>query len=186
MAYVTQVDIDDAEGELAELYARLVEIAGTLPNIVKVAGLTPAAANAAQTLYQAVLYADTELSMTEKELVAVVVSVLNGCVYCYTHHSAALAELTGDPQAAEAIVKDHHQAGLGARHAALVTFAEKLTVSPARMTSDDVETLRANGLSDTAVSELVQLVGYFNYTSRLATGLGVDPETSSGPPGDDT
>ncbi|MBA3374921.1 MAG: hypothetical protein H0U00_03775 [Actinobacteria bacterium] len=49
------------------------------------------------------------------------------------------------------------------------------------MDQADIDTLRAQGLDDTAVSDAIQVVSYFNYVTRVADGVGIDdePEWSS-------
>ncbi|HVR71839.1 MAG TPA: hypothetical protein VMT87_13440 [Vicinamibacteria bacterium] len=59
---------------------------------------------------------------------------------------------------------------------AILAFAVKLTRTPSRMTGEDVSTLRAHGLTDEAIHDVVQITALFNYYNRLADGLGVDPE----------
>ncbi len=175
MAYIEIVEPGDATGELKDLYDQLVELAGAVPNIVKLGSRRPASAAGAQDLYQSVLYHDSGLSMIEKEAVAVAVSVINGCVYCYEHHGRALAGLCeSDDLSNQLVAGDHSQ--LSGRIAAMVAFAVKLTEHPSQMRRADVESLSAAGLSDDEISDLTQLAAYFNYTNRLATGLGVDPE----------
>ena len=44
------------------------------------------------------------------------------------------------------------------------------------MTVADVEKLRTHGLDDRAIHDAVQIVAYFNYITRVADGLGVEPE----------
>jgi alkylhydroperoxidase family enzyme len=39
-----------------------------------------------------------------------------------------------------------------------------------------VAAVRAVGLDDDGLNDLVQVVAYFNYINRVAEGLGVDPE----------
>ena len=177
VAYIQQIEPKDAEGDLSALYDRLEKLAGGVPNIVKLASLKPAAAAAAQELYQSVLCHESELTMAEKEMVATVVSVINGCVYCYEHHGAALTDLTRDEALTAAIIADYREAPVDDRARALLDFTEKLTSRSPEMSEGDVVALRDRGLSDVAVSDLVQLVAYFNYTTRVATGLGVDPES---------
>ncbi len=36
--------------------------------------------------------------------------------------------------------------------------------------------MRAHGFDDTAIHDATQVIGYFNYITRLADGLGVEPE----------
>ncbi len=176
MAYIRQIESDDATGELAEFYADLTEIAGGVPNIVKLSSLKLPAMRAAQDLYQSVLYHDSGLTMVQKEMVAVIVSVTNGCVYCFEHHGHSLTELTGDEALTEQVIDDFRRADVDSATMALLEFADQLTRRSPSMTEDDVEAVRGHGFSDEDVLDLVQLVSYFNYTNRLATGLGVDPE----------
>jgi uncharacterized peroxidase-related enzyme len=77
---------------------------------------------------------------------------------------------------------DWRQADLSPRHAALCAYADKLTRTPGAMTADDLAPLRALGLKDRDLLDLVQVVGYFNYINRVADGLGVrDEEEWSAP-----
>ena len=60
----------------------------------------------------------------------------------------------------------------------ILEFSEMLTKSPGQMDENNVTALRAEGMTDEEILDLVQLVAYFNYTNRVATALGVDPENS--------
>ncbi len=62
------------------------------------------------------------------------------------------------------------------RRRTLCAFAEKLTRTPSAMREDDVASLRAAGLEDQDILEVVHIVGYFNYINRVAEALAVDPE----------
>ena len=55
-------------------------------------------------------------------------------------------------------------------------FAEKLTIQPGTISKFDIETLSDYALSDKEISEIVQIVSYFNYINRVADGLGLEPE----------
>lgn len=44
------------------------------------------------------------------------------------------------------------------------------------MSHRDIEALRAEGLSDRAVHDATQVAAFFNYITRVADGLGVEPE----------
>ena len=55
-------------------------------------------------------------------------------------------------------------------------FAEKLTLQPSTITQLDIDTLSNFDLSDKEISEIVQIVSYFNYINRVADGLGLEPE----------
>lgn len=74
------------------------------------------------------------------------------------------------------IKTDYRQAKLTEADRALCDYATKLTGAPASITRDDVDALRAAGLSDRAIHDATQVIAYFNYINRIADGLGVDPE----------
>jgi uncharacterized peroxidase-related enzyme len=58
----------------------------------------------------------------------------------------------------------------------LCKFAELLTRTPAAVRPQDLNTLRAHGLTDRDILDVVEVVSYFNYINRVADALGVDPE----------
>src|SRR6476646_12023113 len=89
------------------------------------------------------------LSAAEREMIAVVVSMANGGLYCLVAHGAALREAWGDPVMADRITLDWRRAaGLSDRQRAICAFAEKLTLKPVENTDADLEELRAHGLSE--------------------------------------
>ncbi len=77
---------------------------------------------------------------------------------------------------AETVKRDYREAPLGARQRALCEFAEKLTRRPSRMTAEDCQRLRSEGLDDRDILDAVEVISYFNYINRVADGLGVDLE----------
>ena len=91
------------------------------------------------------------------------------------HHGAALRRLT-DHEFATALAADWRTAELTARDEAMLAYAEKLTLSPSAMTADDLEPMRATGMSDEAILHVCEIVSYFNYINRMADGLGVTLE----------
>jgi uncharacterized peroxidase-related enzyme len=71
---------------------------------------------------------------------------------------------------------DYREAALSPRERALCDFAVKLTHLAAEVEHADVDVLRAHGLSDTDVSDAIQVIGYFNYVTRVADGVGIEDE----------
>jgi len=76
-----------------------------------------------------------------------------------------------------ALASDWRVASLSPANRALCAFAEKLTREPHAMTPADLDALRAVGFDDVAIHDATQVVGYFNYVTRVADALGVEPET---------
>jgi alkylhydroperoxidase family enzyme len=71
---------------------------------------------------------------------------------------------------------DPDRAPLAGADGAIVAYALKLTRDPKGMRRKDVEGLRAAGLTDPEIFEVALFTSYYNYTNRVAEGLGVEPE----------
>jgi uncharacterized protein YciW len=52
----------------------------------------------------------------------------------------------------------------------------KLTHLAAEVDEADIGALRAVGLADVDISDAIQVVGYFNYVTRVADGVGIEDE----------
>ena len=75
-----------------------------------------------------------------------------------------------------AVVRNWREARLAQPDRALCEFAVKLTRTPEAMSPRDLEILRTHGFDDTGIHDATQVVGYFNYITRVADALGVEPE----------
>ena len=49
-------------------------------------------------------------------------------------------------------------------------------MKPSEITNLDYKELQKNNFDDKAISEIVQVISYFNYINRVADGLGLEPE----------
>ena len=74
------------------------------------------------------------------------------------------------------MVADWRTAPLSPTDRALCEFAEKLTHRQEEMSPLDLEELRSHGFDDTGIHDATQVIAYFNYITRIADALGVEPE----------
>jgi uncharacterized peroxidase-related enzyme len=63
---------------------------------------------------------------------------------------------------------------------ALCDFATKVTLASREVRQEDVDELRAQGWSDAAISDAIQVIAYFNYINRVADAVGIDDEPEWG------
>lgn len=63
---------------------------------MKIHSLNPDSMEAHMNLYLILMFGESGLSRSERELIAVVVSVTNKCAYCINHHSVALNNYWND------------------------------------------------------------------------------------------
>ena len=71
---------------------------------------------------------------------------------------------------------DYRNADLSPRERALCDFAVKLTHLASEVGQADIDALHAQGLDDATISDAIQVIGYFNYVTRVADGIGIDDE----------
>ena len=76
-----------------------------------------------------------------------------------------------------ALVDDWRTAQMSAADRALCAFAVQLTLDQHAQSPADLDVLRAHGFDDRAIHDAVQVIAYFNYVTRVADALGVEPET---------
>ena len=168
------------EAELPEriqgLFGKAREALGFVPNVFRVWSYRPERLSAWFGHFR-LLHEPTEgLTAADREMVAVVVSQANGCLYCLVAHGAALREAWGDPVMADRITLDWRRAdGLSERQRAICAFAEQLTLRPVENTQADLEALRAAGLSEHDAWDVIEVAAMYNFTNRLALATGQIP-----------
>ncbi len=131
-------------------------------------------------LFHAVMYVPRGLKRAERELATVVVSIINGCVYCSSVHARRFVELTKQPEIIRALYEQGVDTPLEPRLRAVVDYAAKLTREPAAMTVADLAPLRAVGMNDLEIHDLTNAVAMFANANRLMQTLGepVPPENA--------
>jgi uncharacterized peroxidase-related enzyme len=118
---------------------------------------------------------DCNLTILERELIAVVVSSANRCYYCLVAHGQAVRKISGDPQLGEMMVMNYRVAELDKRTRAMLDFVWKLTKNPHDINENDRESLRQVKFLDQDIFDICDTAAFFNYTNRLAHGLDMMP-----------
>jgi len=124
------------------------------------------------TAYNAIMYANGGLPRAERELGAMLVSVTNGCVYCTSVHAQRYAQLARRTDTVEQVFDDPSSAGSTDRERAIAAFAQAVTLRPAALDAADIAPLRALGMSDEEVIDLLHAVAIFGWANRLMQNLG--------------
>ena len=148
---------------------------GLIPNVLQAYAFDIEKLNAFTGIYNNIMLADSGLSKLEREMIAVVVSSINRCWYCQVAHGAAVRELSGDPKLGEAMVMNFRAASLDARQLAMLEFAEKLTKASSEISEADRQILRDAGFNEQDIFDIASVVGFFNMTNRIASGIDMQP-----------
>jgi len=165
----------DAPPGVQALFDKANERLGFIPNVLRVYALRPRHLELWNAFYDDLMRGESGLSREQREMIAVVVSTVNRCHYCMVSHSAYLRKLTGDPLLVEQLRTSYKYAELEPRDRAMLDFAVKLTEASSSCTEADIEALRAEGWTDEDIMDIAQVAAMFNFTNRLASGLGWVP-----------
>ena len=176
MAWIKMIAESVATGRLKELYEKYKEPWGGVDNIIKIHSLNPKSMQTHFELYAHLMRGRSDLSRTQREMIAVVASAANHCRYWISHHGAGLRKLVEDDILVEQLSADWRQASLNEADQAMLTYVEKLTLTPWEMVEADVVALREAGFSDAGILDINQVTAYYAYVNRLADGLGVELE----------
>lgn len=112
------------------------------------------------------------LPRADRELAAAAASRHNGCIYCASVHARFAATYSKREADIDRLLADGVATDLGDRWNAIVSAAAALTATPATFGAADIARLRAVGLDDQAIADVVQSAAFFNWANRLMLSLG--------------
>jgi uncharacterized peroxidase-related enzyme len=161
MNRITALSLEHATDTTRPLLEGVQKKIGFLPNVFKTLAHAPAVL--AAYLQQSATLGKTSLSATEKEVVFLATSQVNGCDYCLAAHTlfAGKAGLSA-------------QDILSARHGELnayATLAQQITESRGHLSLEQLDAARAAGITD---AKIIEVVGHIaaqtltNYLNNLA------------------
>jgi uncharacterized peroxidase-related enzyme len=122
--------------------------------------------------FNAIMFAPGGMPRAERELGATVESRINGCVYCTSVHAQRFEQLAKRSDVIEQVFRDPLTAGTSAREKAIVRFSAELTLRAATLSPQHIRALKAVGLTEIEVLDLVHAVALFAWANRLMLNLG--------------
>lgn len=115
---------------------------------------------------------DAGLPRAERELAAAATSRLNGCIYCASVHSRFAATYSKREADVQRLLDEGVNADLDERWNAIVAASAALSATPITFGPRHVERLRAVGLDDLAIADVIHAAAFFNWANRLMLSLG--------------
>ena len=182
MAFINVVSPQQAEGRLAKIYRQIQAPGGQVDNVLQIHSLRPHTLQGHMAIYKAVLHhSGNQLPEWYLEAVGVLVSRLNGCSYCATHHAEGLkrllkAEAKGSDAYLSALQQESVAEPFTIAQQLGLAYARKLTRTPGQIEAADIDAMRDAGFDDGEILELNQVAAYFAYANRTVSGLGVNTD----------
>jgi uncharacterized peroxidase-related enzyme len=167
--FIATVPESEATGELADYYAQQRAAWGFLPNYAAAFATRPDVAEAWNQLNKAVREG---MDRRRFEIATIAAARALRSTYCTAAHSKFLRDVCGDESTMEAIATDPSGATLDAVDRAVYVFAGKVARDAAAIDEADVDELRAAGLSDADIADVVYAAAARSFFTRVLDGLG--------------
>ncbi|WP_374970415.1 peroxidase-related enzyme [Terrabacter sp. BE26] len=176
--FIETVPEDAAEGELAEYYSQQREAWGFLPNYAAAFSARPDVARA-----WAALNGTIRGGMDRRrfELATIAAARALRSTYCTAAHSKFLRDACGDEASLEAISREPDGTTLNEQDRLVYAFAAKVATDASSVEQSDVDALRAAGLTDRDVADVVYAAAARSFFTRVLDGLGaqLDAQTAA-------
>jgi len=161
-----------------DVRTRILEVqqkAGFVPNVFLALAHRPNEFRAFFAYHDALLLRDSGLSKGEKEMIIVVTSGANGCLYCVVAHGALLRIYEKNPLVADQVAVNYLKADITPRQKAMLAFAMKVCKDSASIVDADFAALREHGFSDEDAWDIGAISGLFGLSNRMANMTSMRP-----------
>jgi len=160
MSRISSVAQEGAAAPVKELYAQIQKKMGKVPNIFLHMANSPQVLTAFMKLNE--LTEQLSLSRNLQALIALDVSEANHCNYCLSAHSA-IAKHMGIQE--QDVLRARKAENPDAKTAAILRFARSIVEKRGQVSDSEVAQLKAQGVSDREVAEIVLLVVLSTFTN---------------------
>lgn len=120
-----------------------------------------------------VMRGDSDLSVSERELIASFVSGLNACSYCLGTHTEVAKRYGVSASLIEDLLTDLEGADISPKLLPILKYVQKLTLTPSRMVLEDAEAVYRAGWTEQALYDAICICSLFNFYNRLIDGHGI-------------
>ena len=173
--YVRTPSPEEADGAVKAMYEAAEAAEGYLPNQVRLFSLNPAARAAWRQLVESI---NADMDHRRYELVTLAAAATVRCRYCVSAHAAVVMESDYfDRAQVDEIARDFRSAdSLDARDKEIMVFAEKVALDANRVAPEDVDHLRAHGLSDKEIFDVTLAAAARVFYSKVLQAMGAEPD----------
>ena len=169
--FIDAVTEESADGALGDYYAQQQGAWGFLPNYAAAFSTRPEVAEAWNLLNKTVR---DGMDRRRFEIATIGAARALSSTYCTAAHSKFLRDVCDDETAMIAIAADPSGAALSDQDRTVYLFAGKVAVDASSIQQDDVDALRAHGLTDVDVADVVFAAAARCFFARVLDGLGAE------------
>lgn len=173
MSYITTPTEQAADAEVRRLFEAERGRNGYVPNYAKVFSLRPQVYEAWAGLNGAI---KSGMDLRTYELATLAAARTRRSSYCALAHGKVLRDKFFTSGTLAQMAGDHHSAGLDQVDVAVMDFADKVAEAPTQVTAEDIDALRALGLSDEDIFDVVLATAARCFFSTVLDAVGVQAD----------
>lgn len=175
MTFIETATEGAAAGTAARLDADDIADHGYVANHTRVLALRPEVLAGWAQLNRAIKHG---MDLRRYELVTLATARALRSTYCAMAHGRELRDRFYDPETVRRIVTDHTRAGLTPAEVAVMDFADLVARDATSIGPDDIERLRAHGLSDTDILDVVLAAAARCFFSTVLDAMGAQADAA--------
>ncbi|MFK7996025.1 MAG: peroxidase-related enzyme [Granulosicoccus sp.] len=158
----------DLPGDIRERIENVAEKSGFVPNVFSALAHRPDEFRAFFAYHDALMEKDSGLTKGEREMIVVVTSAMNNCLYCVIAHGAIVRIREKNPRLADQLATDYTRADITERQMAMLDFACLVADQAAQITDDDIDELGEHGYSKEDIWDIGAIAAFFALSNRMA------------------
>lgn len=125
-----------------------------------------------------ILRGESELSITERELLFAYVSASNSCSYCYGVHKAVAQKFGLEQELLEQLVLSDDLTVVDEKLKPCLKLAKKATQGAYRVVRSDIDSIVAIGWTEKTAHDVIAIVAIATFCNILVDGHGVKGSTN--------
>ena len=173
MTYIETILEDQATGAVAAMYETDRQAFGYLPNFTQGFSHRPDVYAAWRRLNGAI---KANMDLRRYELATVTAAKRLRSSYCTLAHGSVLLNQFLSEDDLRAVVSDRATAALDDLDTAVIELADKVATDATSVTQADVDRLRAHGLTDADILDVVLAAAVRCFFSKVLDGLGMEAD----------
>ncbi len=161
-------DLSSLDPDIKETIEAVAAKSGFVPNVFVKLALRPDEFRAFMAYHDTLMVKNSGLTRAEREMIVVVTSAANNCVYCVVAHGAILRIYSKNPRLSDQLATNYLLAELTTRQKAICAFAIKVATEAHAIDETDYALVHEAGLSDDEIWDVGAIAAFFALSNRMA------------------
>ncbi len=168
-------ELNEVPPDIRDVIVEIQDKTGFVPNVFLALARRPDEFRAFFDYVNTLMDKEGGLTKGEREMVVVVTSAINQCIYCVVSHGAILRIREKDPLIADQIATNYRKADITSRQKAMLAFTEKVTTKAFEINAADYAILHEHGFDDEDIWDIASIAALFGLSNRLANMANIRP-----------